>query len=142
MSRVDAITVSLRVLIAGLAGAIAGIHLDLWGEHGYRHIPTIGALFLLNGIAGAVLGLASLIVPGRLVPGAWLAIAGFGISTLVALLISLTGTLFGFTETTDAPLIALSIGVEAAAAVAGIAAVLWKTFFGDNAHGRVRRKDG
>ena len=106
--------VALRVVIGGLAGAIAGIHLNLWSSYGYRHIPTIGALFMLNAIGGAVLALANLTLPRRVVPWAWLGTAGFAMATLVALLVSLNGKLFGFAETTSAPLVAPSIGLEAA----------------------------
>lgn len=113
-------------MIGGLAGAIAGIHLDLWSHDGYRHIPTIGGLFLLNGIAGTVLALASVGLPRRVVPLAWLATAGFAGSTLIALLISLNGTLFGFHETTHAPLLGLSIAVEGAAFLVGGLAAVWR----------------
>lgn len=116
--------VILRVVTGGLAGAIAGIHLNLWSSDGYRHIPTIGVLFLLNGIAGALLTLASFGLPRRVVPLAWLATAGFAGSTLVALLISLNGTLFGFHETTSAPLLRLSIAVEGATFLFGGSAAL------------------
>lgn len=115
-----------RVVIGALAGAIAGIHVDLWSSHGYRHIPTIGALFLLNGVAGAVLALASVALPRRVVPLAWLATAGFAAGTLIALIVSLGGGLFGFTESTRAPLVALSIGVEAPAVLFGSAAALMR----------------
>lgn len=117
--------IAARVVIGGLAGAIAGIHLDLWSNYGYRHIPTIGALFMLNAFAGAVLALANLTLPRRVLPWAWLGTAGFALATLVALLVSLNGKLFGFTETTSAPLIAPSIGVEAAVLLLGSSAALW-----------------
>ena len=44
--------------------ATAAIHLDLYVT-GYRTIPTIGWLFLLQIIAAFVLGLAVLVIPGR-----------------------------------------------------------------------------
>ena len=119
---------AVRVVVGGLAGAIAGIHLYLWSSDGYRHIPTIGALFLLNGIGGAVLALASFGFPRRAVHLAWLATAGFGAATLIALLISLNGTLFGFRETTSAPLLGLSIAVEGAAFLFGAAAATFSRF--------------
>lgn len=125
MNRTNTATVVARAVLAGLAGAIAGIHLDLWTSYGYRHIPTIGSLFLLNVVAGAVLAIASLVLPRRVVPLAWLATAGFGIATLAAVIVSLNTTLFGFHETTSAPLLAASIAVEAAAVIAGAAATVW-----------------
>lgn len=108
-----------RVLVAGLVGAIAGIHLELWAGYGYRHIPTIGTLFLLNGIGGALLGLSALAPPRRLLPLAWIAAALFAGATLIALIISLNTTLFGFTETTAAPLLIPSIVLEAATVLTG-----------------------
>jgi hypothetical protein len=116
----------LRVVIAALAGSVAGIHLELWNGEGYRHIPTIGPLFLLNGVAGALLALASLAVPRRIVPLAWAAIAGYAGATLAALVVSLNGGLFGFVESTGAPLFAPSIGVETAAVLVGAGAAIWQ----------------
>lgn len=121
MSR-TATTFAWRLLISALVGTIAGIHFDLWAANGYRHIPTIGALFLLNGISGAVIAVASITLPRRIVPLVWLAAAGFALATLVAVMVSLNTTLFGFHETTSAPLLAASIAVEAAAVIAGAAA--------------------
>ena len=119
------VVVLLRVLIASLAAAIAGIHLDLWSSYGYRHIPTIGYLFMLNGVAGSLLAIASLTVPRRVLLLTWVGTAGFGTATLVALLVSINAKLFGFTETSNAPLLAPSIAVEAAAAITGVAAAIW-----------------
>ena len=56
----------LRVAGSGLLIATAAIHLDLYLT-GYRTIPTIGWLFLLQVIAAFTLGLAVLVTPGRLV---------------------------------------------------------------------------
>lgn len=120
MTRRPFATVVAKVAMAALAGTIAGIHLDLWASYGYRHIPTIGPLFLLNGIAGAVLAVACLATPSRIVALAWLSTAGYAVATLVAALISLNGKLFGFSESTGAPLLAPSLAVEGAAVLAGI----------------------
>lgn len=114
----------LRVIVAGLAGAIAWIHIDLWSSHGYRNIPTIGALFILNGVAGTLLALASLAVPRKVLPLAWIGAASFAAATLAALLVSINASLFGFTETAGAPLVSASIGVEAAAVAVGVGAAL------------------
>ena len=119
------LAVVLRLLITGLAAAIAGIHLDLWSSHGYRHIPTIGALFLLNAIGGFLLAAASLGLPSRLVRFAWLAVAGYAAVTLIALIISVNAELFGFTESTNAPLIVPSVAVEAAAILVVSSAAAW-----------------
>ena len=55
----------LRVAGAGLLIAAGAIHLDLYLT-GYRTIPTIGWLFLLQVIAAFGLGLAVLATGGRL----------------------------------------------------------------------------
>src|ERR1700756_4654943 len=64
----------VRVAGSGLLIATAAIHLDLYLT-GYRTIPTIGWLFLLQVIAAFGLGLAVLAIPPRLVPSSRLAAA-------------------------------------------------------------------
>jgi predicted lipoprotein with Yx(FWY)xxD motif len=103
--------------IAGAALLVASgaIHLDLYLT-GYRTIPTIGWLFLLQVIAA--FGLAAAI----LVTGNWLAEAagaGFALSTLGGYLLSLWVSLFGFTEVrTTAGIAAGIIDVAAFATLA------------------------
>jgi len=103
--------------IAGAALLIASgsIHLDLYLT-GYRSIPTIGWLFLLQIIAAYVLAIA---IP---VTRSWLAAAagaGFAISTLGGYLLSLKVGLFGFTEVrTTAGIVAAIIDVAAFAVLA------------------------
>ena len=62
----DWLRIILRVVGPGLLIATAAIHLDLYLT-GYRTIPTIGWLFLLQVIAAFALGLAVLVSRGRLV---------------------------------------------------------------------------
>lgn len=106
---------AVRVAGAGLLGTMAGIHLHLY-LIGYRSIPTIGRLFLLNAVAGAVLAAAMLVTPRRWLPLAGLAGGATLAGTLGALVLSLTVGLFGFLESTKAPLVGASIAVEAAGA--------------------------
>jgi hypothetical protein len=75
------------------------IHFHLWREE-YRHIPTIGPLFLFQSIAGLVLGL--LVIALRRV---WTAIVGLGFAaaTLVGFFISVEHGLFGFQDSSSAP---------------------------------------
>src|ERR1700749_3721209 len=95
--------VALRVAGSGLLIAIAAIHLDLYLT-GYRTIPTIGWLFLLQVIAAFGLALAVLAIPRR--PAAALlasrlaaaAGAGFALATLGGYLLSVRTGLFGFKE--------------------------------------------
>ena len=93
-------TVVLRVVGSGLLIVTAAIHLDLYLT-GYRTIPTIGWLFLLQVIAAFGLGLAVLAIPRRLVIPSRLAAAagaGFALAILGGYLLSVWIGLFGFKE--------------------------------------------
>jgi hypothetical protein len=83
----------LRVAGAGLLAATAAIHLDLYLT-GYRTIPTIGWLFLLQVAAAFVLAVAVLAWGGRVAAAAG---AGFAVATLGGYLLSVWVGLFGFT---------------------------------------------
>ena len=84
----------LRLAGAALLVATGAIHLDLYLT-GYRHIPTIGWLFLLQIIAAFALAAAVLAIRSPVVAAAG---AGFAASTLAGYLLSLWIGLFGFTE--------------------------------------------
>ena len=116
--RGDRTRLVLRLAGAGLLIATASIHLDLYLT-GYRSIPTIGWLFLLQVIAAFALGVAVLL------SGHWLAAAagaGFALSTLGGYLLSLWIGLFGFTEVrTTAGIVAGVIEVAAFAVLAVLA---------------------
>ena len=112
--------VILRVVGSGLLIATAAIHLDLYLT-GYRTIPTIGWLFLLQVIAAFGLGLAVLAIPRRLAAGvparlAAAAGAGFALATLGGYLLSVWTGLFGFKEVRTGAGIAAGL-VEVAAFV-------------------------
>ena len=115
--------VVLRVAGAGLLIASGAIHLDLYLT-GYRTIPVIGWLFLLQVIAAFGLGLAVL-ATGRLVIASRLAAAAgalFALATLGGYLLSVWTGLFGFTEVrTTASIIAGVIDVAAFAVLAALA---------------------
>jgi predicted lipoprotein with Yx(FWY)xxD motif len=117
-------TVILRVTGSGLLIATAAIHLDLYLT-GYRTIPTIGWLFLLQVIAAFGLGLAVLAVPRRLVIPSRLAAAagaGFALATLGGYLLSVWIGLFGFKEVrTGAGIAAGLVEVAAFAVLAALA---------------------
>jgi predicted lipoprotein with Yx(FWY)xxD motif len=107
--------------IAGAALLVASgaIHLDLYVT-GYRTIPTIGWLFLLQVIAAFALAAIILVTGSRLAAAAG---AGFAISTLGGYLLSLWVGLFGFTEVrTTAGIVAGIIDVAAFGALAVAAA--------------------
>ena len=103
--------------IAGAALLIASgsVHLDLYLT-GYRSIPTIGWLFLLQVISAYALALAIPVSRHRLAAAAG---AAFALGTLGGYLLSLKVGLFGFTEVrTTAGIVAAIIDVAAFAALA------------------------
>jgi predicted lipoprotein with Yx(FWY)xxD motif len=114
----------LRGAGAGLLIATAAIHLDLYLT-GYRTIPTIGWLFLLQVIAAFALGLAVLVIPSRLVIASRLAAAagaGFALATLGGYLLTVWIGLFGFKEVrTTAGIVAGVIEVVAFVVLAALA---------------------
>ncbi len=116
--------VILRLVGSGLLIATAAIHLDLYLT-GYRTIPTIGWLFLLQVIAAFGLGLAVLAIPGRFVIATRLAAAagaGFALATLGGYLLTVWIGLFGFKEVrTDAGIAAGVVEVAAFVALAALA---------------------
>ncbi len=110
-------TARAAVLVLAATGAAflvwsAVIHLKLWAD-GYKDISVIGPLFLAQGIASIVLGVA--IVAFR-----WLALiaagAVAGVATAVGLLLSAGIGLFGYTESLAVPYAELSLAVEFTAA--------------------------
>ena len=109
---------TLLIAGPGLLIASGAIHLDLYLT-GYRTIPTIGWLFLLQVIAAFGLGLAVLALRSRLVAAA---AAGFALSTLGGYLLSVWIGLFGFKEVrTTAGIVAGVLEVAAFAALAAFA---------------------
>ena len=111
----------LRLRAAGallLAGS-AGIHLYLYLT-GYRSIPTIGWLFLLQVMVGFVLAAAVLVTHGRLAVAASAALA---LSTLGAYLVAVWIGLFGFKEVRTRAGIAAGLIEVAAFATLAMAAI-------------------
>jgi hypothetical protein len=108
--------------LAGIGGGFlvwsAVIHLELWAD-GYRDISVVGPLFLVQGIACIILGVA-IVVFRRLALLAAGAVAG--VATAVGLLLSVYVGLFGYTESLSVPYAALSLAVEFTAAFVLLAA--------------------
>ena len=112
------VQLGLRVVGAGLLAATGAIHLDLYLT-GYKNIPTIGWLFLLQVIAAFGLALLVLVRGGRLAAALG---AGFAVATLGGYLLSIWFGLFGFTEVrTTAGIVAGIIEVATFAVLAPIA---------------------
>src|SRR5205807_5821120 len=121
------------VVGAALVATTGAIHLHLWAT-GYQNIPTIGPLFLFQGVVGAVLAVA-VVAWRRLVTV--VAAAGFMIATIGGLLLSVYIGLFGFTDTLSAPFAGLSLAVESAGAVV-LGAVAIALVFGQFRRARSR----
>jgi hypothetical protein len=106
--------ITLGIVIgSALLAASSGMHLELWSM-GYRTIPTIGPLFLVQALAGALLAVLLLISRRLLMV---VAAAGFMIATIVGLLLSIYVGLFGFMDNLAAPYAGLSLVVESVGAV-------------------------
>ena len=101
-----------------LLSVSAGIHLDLYLT-GYRTIPTIGWLFLVQFIGGFTLAIAVLVTHSRL---AVAASAAFALSTLSAYLLAVWIGLFGFREVRTRAGIAAGLIEVAAFATLALAA--------------------
>jgi hypothetical protein len=108
----------------GLAAAgvllAAVVHLDLWVQ-GFSSIATIGPLFMLDFVAGMIIGV------GVLVWRHWLpalAAAGFGAATVIAFWISVIHGLFGVKETTSGSSEILAEIAEYTAVAFGLAVVV------------------
>ena len=111
------------------------IHFHLWQSLGYRHIATIGPLFLLQSIGGVLIGL--LIIASRRVWSAVLG-AGFAVSTMVGFLLSVEVGLFGFKDTWSAPFaheaFALEIAIIGVCIIAGALCLVGSTSESKNRH--------
>ncbi|MBO0852107.1 MAG: hypothetical protein J2P20_21790, partial [Pseudonocardia sp.] len=114
-------TLGLGAVGSVLLAVDAGIHLDLYLT-GYRSIPVIGWLFLLQVIAGFALAILVVVTRSRLAAAA---AALFALATLGGYLLSVWAGLFGFKEVrTTAGIVAGVIEVAAFAAL-GLAALLY-----------------
>jgi hypothetical protein len=98
---------------AGLLTASGLLHLDLW-DIGYRHVPTLDVLFLVQ--AGAALAAAVLVLATRsllVVLGSAALMAG----TIAGFVLARTVGIFGFHLTFSSALAYWALSVEAVAAV-------------------------
>ena len=107
----------LRLVCAGLLIWVAVIHLHLWTE-GYRDIPTVGSLFFVDAVVGFLLAAVLLVWPQ---PLAGLLGAGFMISILGGIIVSLNFGLFGFRESTEASFVIETIILQSVGALALLA---------------------
>jgi hypothetical protein len=121
--------VVVTVVIAAGAVCLAGsgvIHLYLWGkQYGYKDVPTIGPLFIIQGIATILVAL--LVIVSRRV-AVLLIGAGILFASVVALVLAVNVGLFGFKDSWLAPYAWTSFYEELAGGVlllAAAVAVAW-----------------
>jgi hypothetical protein len=116
--------VAVTVIIAGGAACTAGsgvIHLYLWGkQYGYRDIPTIGPLFLIQGIAAILMGL--IVIVSRQA-GVLLVAVVLLAASVAALVLAVEVGLFGFKDSWLAPYAWTTFYEETAGGAALLAAV-------------------
>lgn len=123
-----ALTATSPALAVGATALIVtgADHLDEYAANNFSTVPTIGTLFLLNFIAATVVGAGLLAALARRTDGPFaalrplLALSGIAIaaSSLIALWISESSSLFGFTDYGFRPTIIIAIGAESVAVVA------------------------
>jgi hypothetical protein len=110
--------IMLLVILAGAGLTVYSgyIHLYLWGRQPYPYsaIPTIGPLFLLQGIVGILLGV--LVVATRRLYAVVLA-AGFMVVSIAALVIDVQFGMFGFQDSWAAPYVTGTLRYEIVGAV-------------------------
>jgi hypothetical protein len=110
------VIVTVLILAGAVLTVLSGLlHLKLWGgETGYKTLPTIGPLFLVQAISGVAIGLA-MAVSRRLL----FVLAGIGLlaGTAIGLVITVQHGLFGFQETWGAPYAKSSLAEEIIGAV-------------------------
>jgi hypothetical protein len=113
----------MRILGAFALLGVGAVHLQQYYVADYSGVPTIGPLFLLNGIGSGILGLTLLLPIERVVKGRMgdaaigaLALGGVvvAVGSLAALFISEYGGLFGFVEPGYSLPVLLAIVTEAA----------------------------
>jgi hypothetical protein len=127
-----AVMVILRIAGAALLVGMAWIHFHLYSA-GY-HLTAVGPAFIANGVLGIIAAIAVLAMPKKMLGITAAASSLLELGTLVALLISIYGSLFGYKESTSAPLLKTTFAVEGAGfivlAVLAILAIrhygLWK----------------
>ncbi len=114
-----------RVLcwIGAAALVVSGlVHLHLW-DIAYRHVDTLGPLFVVQGIAALVLAVALVVWPRPLVA---LAGAGLALGTILGFVKALNGGIFGFTLPVITGWANLALVAEVVAVVVLVASV-WVT---------------
>jgi hypothetical protein len=125
--RRDRLLLAGRLLGVALTALMGWIHLRLWLD-GYREVPVIGTLFVLNAIGAGLLVAALLTVPARLHTATAAITALFTAGTAAGLILSLTVGLFGVHESLQTPFVPTTLTVESAGVlVLGLTSILGLT---------------
>ena len=103
----------LCIIDAGLLVASGVIHLHFW-DIAYRHVATLGPLFLVQLISAFVLAAALVVTRKLIVVAASCLLMG---GTIIGFILVRTVGLFGFTLTFTSGLAATVLVIEAAAVV-------------------------
>jgi hypothetical protein len=102
------------------------VHLQQYAGADFRTIPTIGPLFLLNAIGSGIVGVGLLFPVERVLAGRRAEVAvgllaagavAIAIGSLVAVFISESGSLFGFSESGYRTAVVIAIVAEGATAL-------------------------
>jgi hypothetical protein len=115
-----------KVVVAALLAWSGYIHYDLYVDHGYRHIHTIGPAFLVQ--AGGSFAVAFLLVLSVALPGSFLLsilAAGLSGGALAGFVLSRTSGVAGFEEHGFAPSPDAAISVAVEIGVLVVLAVGW-----------------
>ncbi|HVF78820.1 MAG TPA: hypothetical protein VNA28_11025 [Solirubrobacteraceae bacterium] len=105
---------ALRYLGALATIVVGAVHLQQYADF-ISDVPTIGVLFLLNGLGA---GVVAILLATRRAPLGALAGVALSVGALVSIVISMTDTgLFEYTEPTLRGAVVIAIAAEAAAVV-------------------------
>ena len=112
-----------RIVTAAAVLVSAWVHWSLWRQ-GFRDFHMVGSAFLLNAVAGLVIGVA-LVAWRHWIPP--LLAVGFGVSTLAAFVTAATVGLFGVSEVWTGWAVWTAAVSELVAIAAGVT-VLWQEY--------------
>lgn len=123
------VLVVMRIVSAALLVGMAYIHFHLY-RAGY-YLTAVGPAFIANAVLGLLGAIGVLALPNKMLSIISTLGALLSLGTLAGLLISLYGSLFGYQETGDAPLLKSTFVVESAGIVVlAVLAVLAARAFG------------
>jgi hypothetical protein len=124
LSRPETFTTRILLWIGAALLVVSGlVHLHLW-DIAYRHVDTLGPLFIVQGVATIAVAILLVVWPRGIVVVAGLLLA---VATLVGFFKALNGGIFGFTLPTVTSWAKLALGAELGVVVVLAAAgwLLW-----------------